>query len=203
MGLFSGKRGIYAQVHRLVAKAFIPAIEGKDYVNHIDCNTKNNCVENLEWVTSLENQVHARMHDRFNKAEFTHDSLKFAVELYMNGMPVCDIIRNYFPECDHSSMLYAIFRKSYTFWDDIPIPTNRNRKKLEGVNHPASKFSLKELLTIMLRLQHGDKTQYLADMYNVDVTTIRNIRGRRFYKKIRLDDYPELVAEIKAELGYK
>lgn len=46
-------------VHRLVAFAFIPKIEGKNCINHIDGNPKNNDVENLEWCTHLENNRHA------------------------------------------------------------------------------------------------------------------------------------------------
>lgn len=47
------------RVHRLVAFAFIPQVEGKELINHIDCNPLNNNVANLEWCTHSENLVHA------------------------------------------------------------------------------------------------------------------------------------------------
>ena len=49
----------YPLVHRLVAMAFIPEIQGKNQVNHKDGNKLNNYVDNLEWVDASENQLHA------------------------------------------------------------------------------------------------------------------------------------------------
>lgn len=46
-------------MHRLVALHFLPQVEGKDFVNHIDGDKLNNRVENLEWVTKSENTLHA------------------------------------------------------------------------------------------------------------------------------------------------
>ena len=48
-------RGNKRYIHRLVAEAFIPKIDGCDEVDHIDTNGLNNYVDNLRWVTHQEN----------------------------------------------------------------------------------------------------------------------------------------------------
>ncbi|CAG8832093.1 14856_t:CDS:1, partial [Cetraspora pellucida] len=47
------------RVHRLVALAFCPKEEGKEFVNHIDGDSTNNKASNLEWYTPKDNLQHA------------------------------------------------------------------------------------------------------------------------------------------------
>ena len=73
-----GKRKI-VPLHRLVALAFIPNVDNKPQVNHIDGNKQNNCVENLEWCTNSENQIHAFKHG-LQKGNFSHPNSKLTLE---------------------------------------------------------------------------------------------------------------------------
>lgn len=57
LSCFDKKR--HTRIHRLVAESFIPNIHNKYEVNHKDMNKQNNHVDNLEWVTKSENNIHA------------------------------------------------------------------------------------------------------------------------------------------------
>lgn len=58
-------------VHRLVATHFlsIPSDPNKNIVNHIDCNPKNNNVNNLEWTTIKGNIHHAIRKGRMERTQ--------------------------------------------------------------------------------------------------------------------------------------
>lgn len=48
------------RIHRLVAMTYIPNPEGKEEVDHINGNRRDNRVENLRWVSSAENKANAQ-----------------------------------------------------------------------------------------------------------------------------------------------
>lgn len=57
-------------VHRIIAQLFIPNPNNLSEVNHKDCIRDNNNVDNLEWVTQIENYNYA-----LNKGSLTRNEL--------------------------------------------------------------------------------------------------------------------------------
>jgi hypothetical protein len=51
-------RGKTRLVHRLVAEHFLPVDKDRSEVNHIDFDKTNNCIDNLQWCTKVENARH-------------------------------------------------------------------------------------------------------------------------------------------------
>jgi hypothetical protein len=59
--IFLSKNGVrtLTRVHRIVAMAFLPNVENKPLVNHINGIKTDNNLSNLEWVAFSENGKHA------------------------------------------------------------------------------------------------------------------------------------------------
>jgi len=62
---WNGDKIIY--LHRYLAEKHIPNPDNKCCVNHKDGNPSNNSLDNLEWVTFLENAIHARQNNLWGK----------------------------------------------------------------------------------------------------------------------------------------
>lgn len=61
-------------VHRIVASLFIPNPTNKEEVNHKNRDKQDNRVENLEWVTKSENELH-KWHTQGGMKQSTKDKI--------------------------------------------------------------------------------------------------------------------------------
>ena len=59
--IYTNKKRKNSTIHRLVANAFIPNIDNKREVDHIDGNRQNNNVENLRWAHHYENARNCKL----------------------------------------------------------------------------------------------------------------------------------------------
>ena len=75
---YQGKRK-YKLIHRMVAELYIPNYDNLPQVNHKDGNKLNNNVENLEWVTSKTNNIHA-WENKLNHAHILRPVKQFSLE---------------------------------------------------------------------------------------------------------------------------
>ena len=70
------------KIHRLVAETFIENPQEKVQVNHIDGDKNNNNINNLEWCTNTENNLHA-----INSGLYKTEKIRNAAR--KNGKKVC------------------------------------------------------------------------------------------------------------------
>lgn len=91
-------------VHRLVAMAFIPNPLNKPCINHIDGVKGNNVVENLEWCTYKENNIHAIANgfvknpargERIGRAKLKEQDVRDIKLFLSKGIKRTDIARVY------------------------------------------------------------------------------------------------------------
>lgn len=114
-----GKKQTF-RLHRLVLLAFDPIKNASEMeVNHKDGNKKNNCLENLEWCTSSENQKHAfknglqhtRKGEESNFSKLTKENVKEIFKLRAQGLKQKEIAEIF--GCTRSNISHILNKKSW------------------------------------------------------------------------------------------
>lgn len=81
-------------IHRIVAIIFIPNPNNLPQVNHIDGDKSNNCVENLEWCTNSENQLHAYRLGLNKRSEYAGKSKKKICQIDLKTKKIINIFES-------------------------------------------------------------------------------------------------------------
>ena len=118
--LYKNDKLHHEYVHRLLAKYFIPNPENKPHVNHIDGNPMNNSLDNLEWVTHLENVQHAVRTGLVNRKGENHPLVKLTDQ---EVLEIRDLYKHRIFKQWEIGELYGVARTTVG-----SIVQNRNRK---------------------------------------------------------------------------
>ncbi len=146
------------RINRLVAENFIPNPENKPIVNHIDSNRTNNNVENLEWCTYRENNLHSAKYGygQHKNQKLNEEQRKQIKDLYYSNQYSKKELANKFNV--HESTISRILRSS----------------KKESINQIRNKgLSVETIKEIRRLFESGNYTQKeLAEIYNVSRSCI-------------------------------
>lgn len=170
------------QVHRIVASAFLPNIYSLPEINHIDGNSYNNNVTNLEWCNHSHNVKHTfKLHPDLHKgilnplSKLTNDDVKEIYKLAWEGKTLqSDIAKKY-------NVTPSEVHNIKTGWSWTHI----TKHACENSRPHRNKLSEKEVMEIYnlawsSNLQHKE----IALKFNISVSELEKIKNGWTWTKV-------------------
>lgn len=183
-------------VHRLVAASFIVfRHSSQTQVNHIDSNRLNNHIDNLEWVTPLQNTRHSMefgnfqfCEDRYN-SKFTNEQVHYICSLLQEGKMYSEILNLLGLEVSDNNLdLIGNIKRRITY---TTISQNYDFSKYE---YNFSNYTNDQIIQICEYIKQGLDYKEIAKILGRDITTrrqrktfaefIRRIRNKKSFKEI-------------------
>jgi len=187
------------KVARMVAEAWLPKPDNpaRNVVNHINGNSLDNRVENLEWCTGAENQKHAvqsglkgKGDDLYN-SQLSEEQVHEACRLLMDKMVVKDIAERFNVSKDiirklragdtyfHIRVLYPI---DHTYLNEFSVRTVEwvCQQVIDGFSDKKiSQMSTNSNLTIIdiKRIRYGIRYSDISKSYFKDSSSTTNLYG--------------------------
>ncbi len=113
----------FYRVNRLVAIAFIPNPNNLPDVHHKDKNTRNNNVDNLEWITKADNNKSENKNKRKPSVQFTEIERIYILE--NKGVKVAPVLaKELGKEIDAISKVWCGVGKSNAFVKHVYLSTD-------------------------------------------------------------------------------
>lgn len=175
------------KVHRLVAEAYIDNPENHPVVNHLDGNTGNNRVSNLEWCTHSRNTKHAIENglmtiasgEDCSYAKLDNEKVEQIVERIKEGLPYSEISEEFQISPATISMI-----KNGKRWTTTAI---KNTTVFQGSNNGQSKLNEEKVKEIFELLKEGMAQSKIAKLYEVDKALISSIARGKSWTHVETD----------------
>ena len=201
VNLTKEKKSKTRYVHRLVAQAYLENQNNLPQVNHKDGNKDNNHYTNLEWCTSLHNNLHALEKglrtglkgETNSQAKITELEAIEIIKLILEGLSNIEIA-DMFDLHDRYVSLIRGKKRWKSLWDShfsessAPISKKLSQRDLDAEN------LIKDVL--LTSLSNAD----IGRKYLIDPSTISKIRtGKRIPDRYKLfyDKYTKRLTTIE------
>lgn len=189
-------------VHRIILTKFL--YNENDIflqVNHIDMNKKNNSLDNLCWVTSSENVIHARNNHIFNipsniRSVLNRETVLNIYKDLLNGIGTVECSNKYNINCD--TVRSIKYKRSYVEYtknlDNINVQCNRGSISNE----------IKECILEMSKLNYkpsqiskilGIPAQTIVDIRSTYILKDNNIRKFSGGEKLSMENVIDIINE--------